>query len=76
MGSALERKLAEESKQKLAERFGGSVATEIRDAAPFYAAEAYHQDYSRKNPLRYRYYRSSCGRDARLEKVWGSAPPH
>ena len=42
---------------------------------PFYAAEDYHQDYYRKNPLRYHYYRGRCGRDARLEQLWGSAPP-
>ena len=76
VADAGERKLAEESKQKLAERFGKSIATEIRDAGPFYAAEEYHQDYYRKNPLRYRYYRSQCGRDARLEQVWGAAPAH
>lgn len=53
--------------------FPEPVVTEIvRSGGPFYAAEAYHQDYYKKNPLRYRYYRSSCGRDARLEKLWGS----
>ena len=76
VGDATERKVAEESKQGLAERFGKSIATDIRSAGPFYAAEVYHQDYYRKNPLRYRYYRSGCGRDARLEKVWGAAPEH
>jgi peptide-methionine (S)-S-oxide reductase len=75
-GDPSERKLAEESKQKLAERFGRPIATEVRSATPFYAAENYHQDYYQKNPVRYRFYRSSCGRDARLEKVWGGAPAH
>ena len=47
------------------------VATTIRDAGPFTAAEEYHQDYYKKNPIRYSYYRSGCGRDARVEAIWG-----
>jgi peptide-methionine (S)-S-oxide reductase len=47
------------------------VATRILPAAPFYVAEAYHQDYAKKNPLRYRFYRGSCGRDARLRELRG-----
>jgi peptide-methionine (S)-S-oxide reductase len=76
VGDAMEQKLAEESKQRLAERFGRRVATEIQRAGPFYPAEEYHQDYARKNPFRYRFYRGRCGRDARLEAVWGAAPAH
>jgi peptide-methionine (S)-S-oxide reductase len=76
VADAAERSAAEASKEKLAARLGTAIATEIRSAGPFYTAEAYHQDYYRKNPLRYRYYRSGCGRDARLEKVWGAAPAH
>lgn len=48
--------------------------TEIRPAAPFHKAEEYHQDYAAKNPVRYRFYRFNCGRDARLEALWGSVP--
>jgi peptide-methionine (S)-S-oxide reductase len=76
VGDATEQKLAEESKQKLAARFGKSIATEVRSAGPFYPAEEYHQDYARRNPFRYRFYRGRCGRDARLEAVWGAAPAH
>jgi len=75
VGDATEQKLAEESKRELAERFGTSLATEIRRGEAFYAAEEYHQDYYRKNPIRYRYYRGGCGRDARLKKVWSAVPP-
>jgi peptide-methionine (S)-S-oxide reductase len=54
--------------------FKDPVVTTIEPAGAFYAAEAYHQDYHQKNPLRYRYYRSGCGRDARLQQLWGKAP--
>jgi peptide-methionine (S)-S-oxide reductase len=47
------------------------VPTPVRDAAPFWPAEDYHQDYYLKNPARYRVYRWNCGRDARLRAVWG-----
>ncbi len=71
-----QRRLAEASAEEIRERLGQPLATPIRDAAPFYAAEDYHQDYYRKNPLRYRYYRSGCGRDARLEELWGPDAKH
>ena len=51
--------------------FKGTIATEILPASTFYPAEDYHQDYYQKNPLRYKYYRYSCGRDQRLEEIWG-----
>jgi len=56
--------------------FKGAIVTEITQAGEFYAAEAYHQQYYKKNPLRYKYYRSSCGRDRRLTELWGSAAGH
>ena len=50
--------------------FSAPIVTEIALAGPFYVAEDYHQDYYKKNPLRYKYYRSGCGRDQRLEQLW------
>ena len=65
---AARRSLAEVQRTK---PFAEPIVTRIEQAGPFYPAEAYHQDYYLKNPVRYRYYRSSCGRDARLEALWG-----
>jgi len=51
--------------------FKAAIVTTIEPAGPFYPAEAYHQDYYKKNPVRYQYYRASCGRDLRLQQLWG-----
>ena len=66
--------LAEKSKAELAAsgRYGKPVVTEIIQASPFYRAEEYHQDYYKKNPLRYKYYRYTSGRDQYLKKIWGT----
>ena len=71
-----QRRLAEESKAAL-ERSGrlkGTIATQIVAAGAFYPAEEYHQDYYRKNPNRYKFYKWSCGRAQRLEELWGKKP--
>ncbi len=67
-----QRRLAEASKAAVAARFKQPIATAIVAAGPFYKAEDYHQDYYLKNPLRYNFYRAGCGRDARLEELWGA----
>lgn len=68
-----QKTLAEASKTTLAASgpIKQPIATVVRDAGPFTAAEDYHQDYYIKNPLRYKYYRYRCGRDERLEAIWG-----
>jgi peptide-methionine (S)-S-oxide reductase len=54
--------------------FKEPIVTEVVMAGTFYAAEDYHQDYYQKNPLRYKYYRNGCGRDARVTQLWGGLP--
>jgi len=70
-----ERRLAESSREELDEAgvLEGSIVTEILPLGPFYAAEEYHQNYYKKNPLRYKWYRSGSGRDQFLKKTWANA---
>jgi len=70
---AEQRRLAEASKAALAKSkpFPQPIVTEIVPAGVFTPAEAYHQDYYLKNPVRYKFYRYRCGRDQRLEELWG-----
>lgn len=72
--NAEEQRLAQASKAALeaSKRFSQPIVTELLAATTFYPAEEYHQDYYSKNPLRYAYYRNSCGRDDRLKEVWGA----
>jgi peptide-methionine (S)-S-oxide reductase len=71
--SAEQREQAEASKQAMARELGKPIAAAIVAAGPFYEAEAYHQDYYTKNPVRYRFYKWNCGRAQRLEEIWGEA---
>ena len=75
-----ERHLAEESKQQVIDMFPGQkVVTPVLDASVFYPIagdESYHQDYYKNNSLRYKFYRTACGRDTRLRSIWGDRVTH
>jgi len=75
-----QRTLAEKSRQKIVEMFPDKkVVTPVLDATEFYpikGEESYHQDYYKKNPIRYKFYRYRCGRDQRLKEIWGDRATH
>lgn len=70
-GNASERKIAVAATAEAAKALGKPVATDILPHTRFFSSEEYHQNYYTKNPIRYRYYRLSCGRDARIKELWG-----
>ncbi len=73
-----QRRLAEASKAKWEQKkpFKQPILTEITKAGPFYPAEAYHQDYYKKNSLQYKFYVTGCGRYQRLDSLWGGLRKH
>lgn len=77
VADAEQRRLAEASLLSVKKQFpDDSVITPVLPAAQFWPVEEYHQDYYKKNPLRYQYYRYGCGRDKRLQQIWGEAATH
>ena len=71
VANAEQRRIAEGTRFRASQLLKRPVATLVLPASTFTPAEDYHQDYYKKNPIRYRFYRSRCGRDARLAEVWG-----
>jgi len=66
-----QKALASKAELEKAGKLKRPIVTEIVQAGPFFAAEDYHQDYYKKNPFQYNLYRFNCGRDARLDELWG-----
>lgn len=70
-GSEAERITAERKKAEVAKLIGQPVLVDVLPATAFWAAEDYHQNYHLKNPVRYKYYRWNCGRDQKVQAIWG-----
>ena len=71
--NAEERAVAEAAKAKYAKELGATITVTTRNAAPFWNAEGYHQDFAKKNPAHYNRYRTGCGRDATVKRLWGES---
>lgn len=71
-----QRRLAAASLERVREQLGRRIVTEITDASAFWIAEDYHQDFYLTHPVRYQSYRLGCGRDRRLQEIWGQGPAH
>jgi peptide-methionine (S)-S-oxide reductase len=76
VASAEERALAQAALERAHTQLHEEIATTVLEAAPFWVAEDYHQDFYRTHPARYTSYREGCGRDARLRTLWGAAAGH
>ena len=76
VGSDEERTLAEQSRDAAGKRLGRTIVTQVLPGQDFWLAEEYHQDFYKKNPRRYRSYRAGCGRDHRLQQLWGRDAGH
>ncbi len=74
-GTDEEKRLSEDSKSAIerSKRFSDPIVTQLVKASTFYQAEEYHQDFYKKNPIRYKYYKFNCGRAQRLEALWGKS---
>lgn len=67
----MQKKVAKTARARVGEEFGKRIETQIMKAGKFYLAEEYHQDYHKNNPSKYNFYRWRCGRDSRLDALWG-----
>ncbi|WP_293678725.1 peptide-methionine (S)-S-oxide reductase MsrA [uncultured Phenylobacterium sp.] len=75
-GTPEEKAIADAARAKYEKQLGAKITVATRGAAPFYNAEAYHQDYAKKNPAHYERYRIGCGRPQALRVIWGAAAAH